>query len=539
MRRASAVLALLFSGLIQSAIAPPWSWIALHPLSWVPALFVIARLRGWRAFLAGWLVGAAANAAIFAWIVHTIDVFTALGPAVGLLVLALFAAAFGLHAGIFGWGFAAIRRAAGPAWPLAIAAWFTACEFASPQFFPYFQGVAWYQTPSLFLASATTGVAGITFLVLLANAVALQAIETLRTRRGARGFAANALALVLLVAAALAAAQRQDARVAAAETTARSIRVALIQPGGDPTAPRPRNTEEAQRDVEKIAAIASEALDADPAIQVIVLPEKSLEWGPTKRWNRAVRDLATSRRVEVWSGASTSETRVREQPRHFNSAYRLRADGSIDPRYDKNVLVPFGEFVPFGERLPWLKQAIGRSGFLPGNGLPLFDTGTAQFAFLICYEAILPGYVRDPVRRGANLLVNLTYDGWFGDTAEPAQHLMLVAVQAAQLGVPVLRSTTTGISARIDARGHIKARTELFAREALVGDVAPLRAPGLYVAWGDWFAWSCVAVSALLLASQWTRSLRSRHDPRFCTNIDSTASAASAAAPSPGSGTNS
>ena len=529
MRRTAAVLALLFSGAIQAAIAPPLAWIALHPLSWVPALFVIAQLRGRRAFLAGWLVGAAANAAIFAWIVHTIDVFTALGPLVGLLALALFAAVFGLYAGVFAWGFAAIRRAAGPAWPLAIAAWFTACEFASPQFFPYVQGVAWYQTPSVFLASATTGVAGITFLVLLANAVALQAIETLHARRGARALVANALALVLLVAAALAAAQRQDARVTTAEHDARSIRVALIQPGGDPTAPRPRNTEEAQREVEKLAALASEALDADRAIQVIVLPEKSLEWGPTRRWNRAVRELAISRRVEVWTGASTSDASVGEHPRHFNSAYRLRADGAIDPRYDKNVLVPFGEYVPFGDRLPWLTKAIGRRPFMAGEGLPLFDTGSAKFAFLICYEAILPGYVRDPVRRGASLIVNLTYDGWFGDTAEPTQHLMLVAVQAAQLGVPVIRSTTTGISALIDARGHIEARTELFAREALVGDVAPLRAPGIYVAWGDWFAWSCVAASALLLASRWTRSSRGHHDTRRRTNIES---AATAAAPS-------
>jgi apolipoprotein N-acyltransferase len=510
MRRASAVLALLFSGAIQAAIAPPLSWIALHPLSWVPALFVIAQLRGRRALLAGWLVGASANAAIFAWIVPTIDAFTALGPFVGLLVLALFAAMFGLHAGVFAWGFAAIRRAAGPAWPLAIAAWFTACEFANPHFFPYFQGVAWYRTPSLFLASATTGVAGITFLVLLANAVALQAIEAVRAQRGARAFVANALALALLGAVAVAAAQRQDARIAAAERDASSIRVALVQPGGDPTAPRAHNTEQAERAVEKLAALASETLDADPAIQVLVLPEKSLEWGPTRRWNRAVRELAISRRVEIWTGASTSDTSVRERPRYFNSAYRLRADGAIDPRYDKNVLVPFGEYVPFGERLPWLAKAIGRSSFLAGDGLPLYDTGTAQFAFLICYEAILPDYVRDPVRRGANLLVNLTYDGWFGDTAEPEQHLMLVAVEAAQLGVPVIRSTTTGISALIDARGHIRARTELFERNVLVGDVAPLRAPGLYVAWGAWFAWACVAASALLFASQSLRSLRPR-----------------------------
>jgi apolipoprotein N-acyltransferase len=186
----------------------------------------------------------------------------------------------------------------------------------------------------------------------------------------------------------------------------------------------------------------------------------------------------------------------------------LRSDGAIDPRYDKNVLVPFGEYVPFGERLPWLVKAIGRTPFAAGDGLPLYDAGAARFAFLICYEAILPEFVRDPVQRGANLLVNLTYDGWFGDSAEPAQHAMLVAVQAAQLGVPVIRSTTTGISALIDARGRFVGRAELFERKVLVGDLAPLRAPGLYVAWGAWFAWSCVAVSALLLASSWLRSSR-------------------------------
>ncbi len=505
MRRSLAIAALGFSGAIQAAIAPPWSWTALHPISWVPALFVIAQLRGRRAFFAGWLVGASANAAIFAWLVPTIDTFTALGPLLGLLALALFAAAFGLYAGVFAWGFAAIRGASGPAWPLAIAAWFTACEFASPQFFPYFQGVAWYATPRIFLASATTGVAGITFLVLLANAVGVQAIETLRARRGGGALVANIAALALLVALALAAAQRQDARIAAAERDAGSLRVALVQPGGDPEAPPARTPEQAQREVEALAAQARQAFAADASIRVVVLPEKSLEWGPTRPWNAAVRDLAPALGVEVWTGSSASDRSVRDQPRVFNSAFRLRADGSTDARYDKNVLVPFGEYVPFGDQLPWLRKAIDRTPFDPGEGMPLYDATPARFAFLICYEAILPSYVREPVARGANLLVNLTYDGWFGDTAEPAQHLMLVAVQAAQLGVPVIRSTTTGITALIDARGRITAQTQLFERTVLVGDVAPLRAPGLYTARGDWFAWSCVAVSIALLARQLTR----------------------------------
>jgi apolipoprotein N-acyltransferase len=515
MRRSLAIAALVFSGAIQAAIAPPWSWIALHPVSWVPALAVIARLRGRRAFLAGWLVGTAANAAIFAWIVHTVDAFTTLGPLGGAGALALFASAAGLYAGLFALGFAPIRRAAGPAWPLAIAAWFTACEFATPQFFPYFQGVAWYGTPRIFLATATTGVAGITFLVLLANAVVLQAIETALARRGGRALAANAVALAALVAIATALAARQEGRVAEAERSARTLRVALVQPGGDPEAAPARTVEEARAEADALAAQAREALAADPSIGVVVFPEKALEWEPTREWNRAVREIAPTRGIEVWTGASAADGKERVPRRYFNSAFRLRADGAIDPRYDKNVLVPFGEYVPFASWLGWLTKAIGRTPFTAGDGVPLFDADPARFAFLICYEAILPAFVRAPVRDGANLIVNLTYDGWFGDTAEPAQHLMLVAVQAAQLGVPILRSTTTGISAFIDARGRIGPRAELFERRVLVADVAPLRAPGVYAAWGDWFAWTCTVASVLLLAVAFARRRAPDVPPRL------------------------
>jgi apolipoprotein N-acyltransferase len=109
--------------------------------------------------------------------------------------------------------------------------------------------------------------------------------------------------------------------------------------------------------------------------------------------------------------------------------------------------------------------------------------------------------VRDGVRDGLNLLVNLTFDGWFGDTAEPHQHLMLALVQSAQHGVPLVRSTGTGISAIADARGVVTARGGVMQREVVVGDVRPVRVPSPYTALGDWFAWACAAISALLLVS--------------------------------------
>jgi len=500
-RRALALGALVFSGAVQALISAPHSWIALHPVAWVPALFVIARLSGRRAFLAGWLVGAAANAAIFAWLVHTIASFTDLGAAVGVAVLALFAGVHGLYAGVFAWGFAPIRRAAGGAWPIAIAAWFTACEFLAPQFFPYQQGVAWWVEPRIFLVAATTGVAGVTFLVLFANAVVLQAIE----RGSLRALAANAAALALLVALALAAAARQEARIQAAEDASIRLRIAIVQPGDDPYAAPARNAREARQNADKLAEQAREALAADRAIQVVVLPEKALEFEPSRSWNRSVRDLAAAFGVEIWTGGAAADRRE-AGTRYFNSAFRLTPDGAEWPRYDKNVLVPFGEWMP--DSFAWVSRALGRNPFTPGSGMPLHDAHGARFAFLICYEAILADYVRAPVRDGADLLVNLTYDGWFGDTAEPAQHLMLVAVQAAQLGVPIVRATTTGLSAFLDARGRVTAQTSLLEQRTLVADIAPIRVSDRYVAWGDWFAWVCVASSAALLARRATDRLR-------------------------------
>jgi apolipoprotein N-acyltransferase len=106
-------------------------------------------------------------------------------------------------------------------------------------------------------------------------------------------------------------------------------------------------------------------------------------------------------------------------------------------------------------------------------------------------------------------LVNLTFDGWFGDTSEPTEHLMLAAVQSAQYGIPLVRSTTTGISAFVDARGVITASTGVFTRETLVADVKPMQVTSPYAALGDWFAGCCGLGSAgLLLRSGFQRRSR-------------------------------
>ena len=170
--------------------------------------------------------------------------------------------------------------------------------------------------------------------------------------------------------------------------------------------------------------------------------------------------------AEVWTGANVARLGVdgRQAP-HQLGLPRLRRR-LVDPRYDKNLLVPFGEFMPLADNLPRSGRFGGPGTSRAARASPVHDGGLARFAFLICYEAIHSGYVRAAVRQEPDLLVNLTFDAWYGDTSEPHTHLMLSAVQAAQYGLPLLRSTTTGISAVVDARDRHRADRRLHARGA-------------------------------------------------------------------------
>jgi apolipoprotein N-acyltransferase len=206
-----------------------------------------------------------------------------------------------------------------------------------------------------------------------------------------------------------------------------------------------------------------------------------------------------SSRSEVWTGADYIQLENRRRVASYNSAFRIYGDGLLDRRYDKNILVPCGEYVPLRSVIPGFDRIQTVGVYDPGTEVPKYDSGKARFIFLVCYEAIRPAVVRAAIDDDVNLIVNVTVDAWYGDSSEQSQHLMLAAVQSALNGLPLVRSTTTGISAFVDARGLLVAQTRTFTREVLVRDVRPVRVASVYSRWGDWFAWLCVLASALLL----------------------------------------
>lgn len=154
---------------------------------------------------------------------------------------------------------------------------------------------------------------------------------------------------------------------------------------------------------------------------------------------------------------------------YYNRMWLQTPDVIELQRYDKNHLVPFGEYVPFDIPLPFIEYLMQGVAFIPGETQKPLVTGDLALGALICYEAVFPDIARKRVAKGANLLVNISNDAWFGRTSAPVQHLHLAAMRAIEQGRYLVRSTNTGISAVVTPRGKIAFQGSIFRAEAIVG----------------------------------------------------------------------
>ena len=212
-----------------------------------------------------------------------------------------------------------------------------------------------------------------------------------------------------------------------------------------------------------------------------------------------LRSLVRQSKTSVLAGAPTLGN-LEEGLRFYNSAILYGADGEEVKRYNKLHLVPFGEYIPFEPLLGWLRNLVMIGRFSPGNEKTVFEIppvyqkslGRVRFSVLICYEDIFPSLVRGFRRRGADFLVNMTNDAWFGSTAAPYQHAQASVFRAVENRVPVVRSTNTGFSCFISSTGAILSRVQDKGREIFVTghqtqDLFLRRRLSFYTRFGDVF----------------------------------------------------
>jgi len=183
----------------------------------------------------------------------------------------------------------------------------------------------------------------------------------------------------------------------------------------------------------------------------------------------------------------------------YNSAYLIANTGEILGRYDKIHLVPFGEFVPFQDILWFVNKMVeGIGNFGRGKEVGVFDLKGYKLGISICYEIIFPDLVRQPVDRGAQFLVNITNDAWFGKSAASYQHMDMVALRAVENRVPIVRAANTGISGTIDPTGNIRQTTKLFETDLVITDITPSQPEKtFYTRHGDLFSQACLLLMAL------------------------------------------
>jgi apolipoprotein N-acyltransferase len=222
-----------------------------------------------------------------------------------------------------------------------------------------------------------------------------------------------------------------------------------------------------------------------------------------------VLEMAAESRVPLLFGSPAYRQSERGGLDEFNRAYLVSADGREVATYDKMQLVPFGEYVPLGPLLFFVDQvvvAIGR--MVPGLVPTVFGLDRGRFGVLICYEGIFPALTRQFVAGGADFLVNITNDAWYGRTSAPYQHLAQVTLRAVENRVPVVRAANTGISAVIDPLGRIRWASPLFET---IARVEPIAWPGVstfYTRFGDVFAWTCALATLAAFgygARRWRR----------------------------------
>jgi apolipoprotein N-acyltransferase len=197
----------------------------------------------------------------------------------------------------------------------------------------------------------------------------------------------------------------------------------------------------------------------------------------------------------------------------LNSAVLLRPDGALVDRYDKINLVPFGEYVPplFGF-VNRITQEI--SDYVPGNRIVVFPMGAQRLGVFICYESAFPAQVRQFVKGGANLLVNISNDGYFGHSAAREQHLEIARMRAVENSRWLIRSTNDGITAMIDAAGRVDERLPPYQELVERMHFAFRSGNTFYTNYGDWFAWSCLIAAAFALV--WSQ--RPNYTPRTRSN---------------------
>ena len=484
--------------LFAAAATAALLFISYRPIGWAPLAFValvwfIDELEraikdgvgGWGAFRLGYWFGVLANGVVLYWMVIALWHFTPLS------FLGYLASVFIVLApqwGLVAWLVARVRqRTTIPLWVVFPLAW-TAMEWIAGHYgdvrFPWLGlGTALGSTPRIAQWAELAGARGLTLWVAWANVIFWEHGTLLLKRQWRPAAKAFGWFEGTIILAWLFGLWRERTLVMRPVTT-----VAVVQPNFG---------FEEKRDSRDSDTLLVQMLDftrqavALPGVRLVVWSEAIVPdfFFRHPDWERRIAALARGANTPILAGVLDVEFYANGTLDYYNAAFLFDSTGSSrnQPSYRKKYLVPIVERVPFLNPR-WFGNLQYFGGFGHGDRFPVYRIGAGTFGVLICYESAFEDLARRYRRDGADFLVNITNDSWYGTTAAPAQHASHLVLRAIETRSGIARAAQTGISEFVDPLGHEHQRTELntavvMAREVLTTDVVTL-----YVRWGDWVA---------------------------------------------------
>ncbi len=480
------VLLAVVSGVVLTLAFPK---LAFYPLAWVglvPLLMAVRRTTPLGSFFLGWLTGFV----FFAGLLYWIGLF-------GVLPWLMLALKEGLAIAVFAIVANVILSRCNLA-IIALPAVWTALEYVRTLgIFGFTWGdLAYSQVkwlPFVQLA-ALTGSWGISFLIVLWNVAAAELIYT-------RSFAARlyvaATALLVLITAI--GGQMAISRINK-DGQQPDMSVALVQSGIELTWADDERVLESHEAYSRM----TKSLGSNSCFDLIVWPESAIagDFKASAILQNEMLSLAEYAQSYLLAGGLSRiiDDNAPGGFREYNSAYMMSPDGQFVSEHSKVRLVPFGEFVPGRGWLPFLDHyRVNDFDRYPGAGYIPIRTPFGDLGVMICFESTFPYIGRTYVNEGAELLVVITNDSWFKQTAAAAQHADFSVLRAIEMRRYVARAATTGISCLVTPTGEVQVRADLDEEALVEGKLAMLHDKTLYALWGDWFVWVSVLVGLICL----------------------------------------
>jgi len=479
-----------------------WSlgWVALVPLF----LIVGRRTQPWRCFLLGWLFGTIFFYGSCYWLTYSMIHFGGIQPWLAFPLLLPGAVLLGIFPGVVTLVLARLIRN-----------WTTSALFLAPLLWSALEwgrlettGQLWNAIgysqayhPLLIQTARWGGVYLVGFFIVFVNA----AIAFVILKRSTRALLISATLITLTVVLVLLANRTSPSGQRGLKNEAEAIVVA-VQPNV------PMEVVKSDEDMRKLTArhfemseSALRQLPNDGKPRLVIWPESPMNFA--YGGDSPLRERLTAFVKANNTSVLLNSQEVAPNDGIYNSALLINQEGRLVAQYDKIRLLPFGEYVPLPEWLPGaglIRAMVG--DFTPGANYVLMPIGTVRAGVFICIESAYPSIARRFTGEGADMLINISNDGYLGPTAVMRQHLANAVFRAVENGRPLLRVTNTGITAFITSAGEVQDETQGFRPEVRTWTIMRAStAPTFYVAHGDLFAAGCALVSLLVFVFSFKR----------------------------------